>query len=89
MGEAGAIVLKYKGQLMMNQQHLSKIFELAEEHRLKNKPPVEGWGSNRHGDKDSLWNVTSNTQYERDHPNGEWAIVPPLGSDTYAGKPDS
>jgi hypothetical protein len=67
----------------MDQISLSKIFISAEKIRAAEQIPVR-WGSNRHGDKDSLWDIETNTQWERDHPDGEWYVVPYLGKDTYA-----
>jgi hypothetical protein len=64
---------------MNTQELLSRRFIEAEKHRLTGEPPVDGWGSNRHGDKDSLWDITTNTHWERNSPDGMWHIVPPLG----------
>lgn len=66
---------------MPDQKQLSQIFKKAEKHRLKGASPVEGWGSNCHGDTDSLWDTSTNTHWERNHPDGTWAVVPALGSD--------
>ena len=67
----------------MDQNALSQTFIAAEKIRGAGQLAVR-WGSNRHGDKDSLWDIQTNTQWERDHPDGEWYVVPYLGIDTYA-----
>ena len=69
---------------MDDQSRLSRLFDEAEKSRLKGAPPVEGWGSNRHGDLDSLWDSTTNTHWQRLHPDGAWEVVPKLGSDEIA-----
>jgi hypothetical protein len=66
---------------MPSQEELSRIFERAEDHRLNQALPVLGWGSNRHLDKDTLFDVRANIHWQRDHPDGTWEIVPELGTD--------
>lgn len=73
---------------MIDQEKLSKIFRHGEKHRLEDALPVEGWASNRHGDKDSLWNAETKEMWERDHPDGDWYRVPPMGSDEPADASD-
>lgn len=68
----------------MDQRQLSDIFIEAEKHRLDGSPPVAGWGSNKHGDKDSLWDCENDIWWERDHPNGAWYKVPGIGGEEIA-----
>ncbi len=77
-------LVNYIGVLQMKQEELNKMFIAGEVAREKGLCLDNGWGSNRHGDLDSLLDLNSNTQWVRKHPNGDWEIVPPLGSDTYA-----
>ncbi|MGV0999632.1 MAG: hypothetical protein ACOYBQ_09920 [Fluviibacter sp.] len=65
----------------MTQQELSKLFEDSQKAIQEfGEPLANGWGSARHGDKDSLWDTNTDTHYERNHPHGEWYVVPALGS---------
>lgn len=64
----------------MTQVELTKLFDDSQKSMKKfGEPLSNGWGSARHGDKDSLWNIETDTHYERDHPNGEWYVVPTMG----------
>ena len=65
----------------MSQEELSKIFTESELAKSKTGLPLEGgWGSACHGDKDSLWDSNTDTHWERNHPDGEWHVVPPMGA---------
>lgn len=65
----------------MTQKELNDMFWAGEMARKLGAPLENGWGSNRHGDKDSLWDSNTDTHWERDHPDGDWYVVPPIGSD--------
>lgn len=67
---------------MTDQKKLSGVFTTAEKHRLHGANPVEGWGSNVDQDNDYLWDVTTDTHWGRKRPDGEWYVIPALGSDT-------
>ena len=65
----------------MTQQQLDDMFTAGEKARKLGLPLDNGWGSNRHIDKDSLWDSNTDTHWSRDHPDGLWVKVPALGSD--------
>jgi len=64
----------------MTQSKLTEIFEQSEEAKKKFGLPLDnGWGSSSSLDKDYVWDSNSDTHWERDSPDGEWKIVPPIG----------
>jgi hypothetical protein len=62
----------------MTQSELTKIFNCCEKARA-NGVVMERWGSNRSENSDTLWDQETDTHWERENPDGEWQIVPPLG----------
>lgn len=64
------------------QDELTKLFIVAEHLRSIGRRRSNGWGSNTHGNVESLCENTSRMQWERVVPDGQWRSVP------YFGLPD-